>query len=53
MFQGCESGEHMPDKKKYVESMTRVLKPAGNLVIATWCQREQTPTPPFKKTYRV
>lgn len=25
----CESGEHMPDKKKYVEEMTRVLKP-GN-----------------------
>lgn len=23
----CESGEHMPDKKKYVEEMTRVLKP--------------------------
>ena len=23
----CESGEHMPDKKRYVEEMTRVLKP--------------------------
>jgi len=23
----CESGEHMPDKKKYVEEMTRVLAP--------------------------
>jgi len=23
----CESGEHMPDKKKYVEEMARVLKP--------------------------
>ena len=23
----CESGEHMPDKKAYVEEMTRVLKP--------------------------
>jgi len=23
----CESGEHMPDKKKYVEEMVRVLKP--------------------------
>merc|ERR1712054_92166 len=30
----------MPDKKKYVEEMTRVLKPGGNIVIATWCQRE-------------
>ena len=37
---GCESGEHMPDKSKYVEEMTRVLKPGGTLVIATWCQRE-------------
>lgn len=25
----CESGEHMPDKKKYIEEMTRVLKPGG------------------------
>ena len=23
----CESGEHMPDKKKYIEEMTRVLRP--------------------------
>ena len=37
----CESGEHMPDKKKYVEEMTRVLKPGGRLVIATWCQRDE------------
>ena len=34
----CESGEHMPDKKKYVEEMIRVLKPGGTIVIATWCQ---------------
>ena len=25
----CESGEHMPDKRKYVEEMTRVLKPGA------------------------
>jgi len=41
----CESGEHMPDKKKYVEEMARVLAPGGNMVIATWCQRD--PDPPF------
>lgn len=41
----CESGEHMPDKKKYVEEMTRVLKPGGKLVIATWCQRDDTNRP--------
>ena len=41
----CESGEHMPDKKAYVEEMTRVLKPGGTLVIATWCQRDDTAVP--------
>jgi len=41
----CESGEHMPDKRKYVEEMSRVLAPGGNLVIATWCERD--PIPPF------
>lgn len=25
----CESGEHMPDKGKYIDEMTRVLKPGG------------------------
>jgi MPBQ/MSBQ methyltransferase len=39
----CESGEHMPDKVRYVEEMARVLKPGGRIVIATWCQREETP----------
>jgi len=39
----CESGEHMPDKVKYVEEMARVLKPGGRVVIATWCEREQPP----------
>ena len=39
----CESGEHMPDKGKYVEEMVRVLKPGGTLVIATWCQRNTPP----------
>lgn len=46
----CESGEHMPDKKKYVEEMTRVLKPGGSIVIATWCQREETPENPLTKS---
>jgi len=41
----CESGEHMPDKEKYVQEMTRVLKPGGRIVIATWCQREEGDTP--------
>lgn len=37
----CESGEHMPDKKKYVEEMHRVLKQGGSMAIACWCQREE------------
>jgi len=36
----CESGEHMPDKEVYVKEMTRVLKPGGSMVVATWCQKE-------------
>ncbi|KAL4434784.1 hypothetical protein ABPG77_005311 [Micractinium sp. CCAP 211/92] len=46
----CESGEHMPDKKAYVDEMVRVLKPGGTLVIATWCQREETPDTPFSES---
>jgi len=45
----CESGEHMPDKKKYVEEMARVLKPGGRIVIATWCQRDEGNRPFDKK----
>merc|ERR1719460_736953 len=47
----CESGEHMPDKKRYVEEMTRVLKPGGKIVIATWCQRDENGVP-FSKSER-
>ena len=48
----CESGEHMPDKKRYVEEMTRVLKPGGRIVIATWCQRDETRERPFNNEER-
>ena len=43
----CESGEHMPDKQKYVDEMARVLAPGGSMVIACWCQREETPERPL------
>mmetsp|Transcript_10404 Transcript_10404/g.32971 ORF Transcript_10404/g.32971 Transcript_10404/m.32971 type:complete len:384 (+) Transcript_10404:16-1167(+) len=46
----CESGEHMPDKERYVQEMSRVLKPGGRIVIATWCEREATP--PFSAKER-
>jgi MPBQ/MSBQ methyltransferase len=41
----CESGEHMPDKKAYIEEMMRVLKPGGKYVMATWCQRDNREVP--------
>jgi MPBQ/MSBQ methyltransferase len=41
----CESGEHMPDKKAYIEEMMRVLKPGGKFVMACWCQRDNSTVP--------
>jgi tocopherol O-methyltransferase len=34
-----ESGEHMPDKVKFLQECYRVLKPGGKLILATWCHR--------------
>ena len=48
----CESGEHMPDKKKYIDEMMRVLKPGGKFVMATWCQRDDRDEPFSKKDER-
>jgi len=48
----CESGEHMPDKKKYIEQMMRVLKPGGKFVMATWCQRDDREIPFDKRDRR-
>ncbi len=33
----CESGEHMPDKAKYVQEMTRVLKPGTPASLPSVC----------------
>ena len=35
-----ESGEHMPDKTKFLTECYRVLKPGGRIIFATWCHRE-------------
>jgi tocopherol O-methyltransferase len=35
-----ESGEHMPDKTKFLKECYRVLKPGGKIILATWCHRE-------------
>lgn len=54
-----ESGEHMPDKQKFLQECHRVLKPGGTFLMATWCHR---PIPPalteseqqhLEKIYRV
>lgn len=34
-----ESGEHMPDKIKFMQECYRVLKPGGTLIMVTWCHR--------------
>ncbi|MCA1993734.1 MAG: methyltransferase domain-containing protein [Coleofasciculus sp. S288] len=38
-----ESGEHMPDKEKFLQECYRVLKPGGMFLMATWCHRPITP----------
>ncbi|BAY91899.1 MULTISPECIES: methyltransferase domain-containing protein [unclassified Tolypothrix] len=34
-----ESGEHMPNKIKFLQECYRVLKPGGKLIMVTWCHR--------------
>ena len=35
-----ESGEHMPDKPKFVGELARVCAPGGRVIVVTWCHRE-------------
>ncbi|KAJ3680734.1 hypothetical protein LUZ60_017012 [Juncus effusus] len=35
-----ESGEHMPDKTKFVSELARVAAPGGTIIIVTWCHRD-------------
>jgi tocopherol O-methyltransferase len=39
-----ESGEHMPDKAKFLQECYRVLKPGGKMIFVTWCHRPTTTT---------
>lgn len=34
-----ESGEHMPDKARFLQECYRILKPGGTFLMATWCHR--------------
>ena len=37
-----ESGEHMPDKQRFVGELARVAAPGGRIIIVTWCHRWDT-----------
>ncbi|KAL5208779.1 hypothetical protein ABZP36_033214 [Zizania latifolia] len=39
-----ESGEHMPDKRKFVSELARVAAPGARIVIVTWCHRDLEPS---------
>jgi tocopherol O-methyltransferase len=38
-----ESGEHMPDKRRFMAEMARVCKPGGCIILVTWCCRSLQP----------
>ncbi|PHJ67928.1 delta(24)-sterol C-methyltransferase [Nostoc linckia z18] len=40
-----ESGEHMPDKTKFMQECYRVLKPGGTFIMVTWCHRPTAESP--------
>jgi len=50
-----ESGEHMPDKTKFVDELFRVATPGGRILIVTWCHRdlEEGETSLTKKEQRI
>ncbi|OVA18418.1 Methyltransferase type 11 [Macleaya cordata] len=39
-----ESGEHMPDKTKFVNELVRVASPGATIIIVTWCHRDLSPS---------
>ncbi|KAF9623679.1 hypothetical protein IFM89_003711 [Coptis chinensis] len=39
-----ESGEHMPDKIKFVNELIRVASPGATIIIVTWCHRDLSPS---------
>lgn len=38
-----ESGEHMPDKPRFLRACAELLAPGGRFVMATWCHRPRPP----------
>ncbi|KAJ0970920.1 hypothetical protein J5N97_018879 [Dioscorea zingiberensis] len=39
-----ESGEHMPDKTKFLSELARVAAPGATIIIVTWCHRDLRPS---------
>ncbi|GAB4858146.1 Tocopherol O-methyltransferase, chloroplastic [Ancistrocladus abbreviatus] len=39
-----ESGEHMPNKRKFVSELARVAGPGATIIIVTWCHRDLSPS---------
>ncbi|KAA8533441.1 hypothetical protein F0562_031125 [Nyssa sinensis] len=39
-----ESGEHMPEKAKFVGELARVAAPGATIIIVTWCHRDLSPS---------
>ncbi|GMH19690.1 hypothetical protein Nepgr_021531 [Nepenthes gracilis] len=39
-----ESGEHMPDKRKFASELVRVAAPGATIIIVTWCHRDLSPS---------
>ncbi|XP_004303032.1 PREDICTED: tocopherol O-methyltransferase, chloroplastic [Fragaria vesca subsp. vesca] len=39
-----ESGEHMPDKAKFVDELVRVAAPGATIILVTWCHRDLGPS---------
>lgn len=44
-----ESGEHMPDKAKFMSELVRVTAPGGRIIVVTWCHRELQPNEQLTK----
>ena len=53
MTWSMESGEHMPDKEKFMKELVRVTAPGGRIRVVTWCHRELKPTETELKPHEI
>jgi len=47
-----ESGEHMPDKRRFVDELGRLCAPGGCVSLVTWCHRDLDAAATLKKRER-